>query len=325
MQRRGLQGLSSRVLLAVGLLLATMQVGFGQGSSEGNPQDGKRLFERETFGGNGRTCQTCHSARTGTVSPEDAHMRLQLDPDDPLFRHDGSDDGLGNGVTRMLQDATILMVIPLAPNVRLVNAPQARSVIVRRGIPTTLNTPALDAVLMLDGRQPTLQSQAAGAIHDHAQNTVAPTAKELRRLAAFQVTEAFFSSAALRDFARGGSAPGLPAGVTEAEQRGRRFFADLPPGEDGKDGLCATCHSGPMLNATNAFLPVPGVQPGTRFQTVLVSEINAAQNPVIDFIFTNQNRNLCTTLVGPLDLRFKTATPTMTQHAQRTQLIMQQF
>ena len=42
-----------------------------------------------------------------------------------------------------------------------------------------------------------------------------------------------------------------------------------------------------MLNATNAFLPVPGVQPGTRFQTVLVSEINAAQNPVIDFIFTN--------------------------------------
>ena len=33
--------------------------------------------------------------------------------------HDGSDDGLGHGVTRMLTDATILMTIPLPPNVRL--------------------------------------------------------------------------------------------------------------------------------------------------------------------------------------------------------------
>src|SRR5574338_135733 len=31
--------------------------------------NGKKLFERETFGGNGRTCATCHGAATGTVSP----------------------------------------------------------------------------------------------------------------------------------------------------------------------------------------------------------------------------------------------------------------
>ena len=31
------------------------------------------LFEDATFGGNGRTCRTCHSRETGTVSPEDAH------------------------------------------------------------------------------------------------------------------------------------------------------------------------------------------------------------------------------------------------------------
>ena len=31
--------------------------------------EGQRLFERETFGGNGRTCLTCHSRETGTVSP----------------------------------------------------------------------------------------------------------------------------------------------------------------------------------------------------------------------------------------------------------------
>src|SRR5262245_38766957 len=31
-----------------------------------NSPSGRRLFERETFGGNGRTCSTCHSADTGT-------------------------------------------------------------------------------------------------------------------------------------------------------------------------------------------------------------------------------------------------------------------
>ena len=35
--------------------------------------EGQRLFDRETFGGNGRTCLTCHSRETGTVSPRDAH------------------------------------------------------------------------------------------------------------------------------------------------------------------------------------------------------------------------------------------------------------
>jgi hypothetical protein len=52
---------------------------------------------------------------------------------------------------------------------------RARFVVVPRGIPTTLNTPALHPVLMLDGRQPTLTSQATGAIHDHAHNTIEPT------------------------------------------------------------------------------------------------------------------------------------------------------
>ena len=53
------------------------------------------------------------------------------------------------GVTRMLTDATILVRIPLPGNVSLANDPQARSVVVRRGIPTTLNTPAFDPVLIV--------------------------------------------------------------------------------------------------------------------------------------------------------------------------------
>jgi cytochrome c peroxidase len=252
----------------------------------GHRRDGKRLFERETFGGNGRTCMTCHGSQTGTVSPDDALLRFRMNPGDPLFLHDGSDDGHEGGVTRMLDDATILVEVPLPPNVRLADDPGARTVVVRRGVPSTLNTPALDPVLMWDGREPDLQSQARGAIRGHAQAAEEPGADDLQRIAEFERSKEFFSSDALRSFAAGGPAPALPEGVTESERRGRRFFVDAADPADPKVGSCAACHSGPMLNQTNRFLPLP-VPPGARFQDVLVSEFNSAANPVRTFIFTN--------------------------------------
>src|SRR5262244_1561349 len=99
--------------------------------------EGKRLFEQETFGGNGRTCLTCHSRDTGTVSPADAQRRFAQNPRDPLFLHDGSDDGKGNGAARMLTEATFLVEIPLPTNVSLADDPTARSVLLRRGTPST--------------------------------------------------------------------------------------------------------------------------------------------------------------------------------------------
>ena len=276
-----------------------------QGDSVGNRQDGKHLFERETFGGNGRTCATCHSSETGTVSPEDAQRRLKANPHDPLFVHDGSDDGQGHGVSRMLKDATILVEIPLPPNVSLADDPDARTVVLRRGIPSTMDTPALDKVLMVDGRQPDLRSQAAGAIHDHAQALVVPSGQDLTRLAEFQLTDRFFSSPEVRRWALGGPAPSLPGGITESEKRGRRFFEDLPPNpanfpEGLKDGLCSACHSGPLLNQGNEFLQfvVPGAMKGTRFQDVGVSEFNALGNPARPFVFTNADGTK-TTVVTP--------------------------
>jgi cytochrome c peroxidase len=185
----------------------------------------------------------------------------------------------------MLADATILVRIPLPANVSLVNDPTARSVVLRRGIPSTLNTPALDPVLMLDGRQPDLLAQARGAIADHAQPGRAPTRKELELIAAFQHMPHFFSSPALLKYAYTGIQPKLPSGRTPAEVRGRRFFIDAPLQGDFKTGLCGNCHSGPMLNETNEFLPFPPFKRGGRFQTVGVSEINSAGNPVIDFAF----------------------------------------
>jgi len=75
-------------------------------------EEGRRLFEEETFGGNGRTCATCHGARTGTFSPADAQRRLAKNPDDPLFVHDGLDDGF-QGTTRITEHATVRIEIPL--------------------------------------------------------------------------------------------------------------------------------------------------------------------------------------------------------------------
>ena len=288
--------MSRFIIACTAILLSVMGSALsGQGNSVGNRMDGTRLFERETFGGNGRTCVTCHSLQTGTVSPQDAFRRFQADPGDPLFAHDGSDDGQGHGVTRMLRDATVLISIPLPANIQIAGNSAATSVVLRRGIPTTLNTPALpipepfnpfDNVFMLDGRQRTLELQAAGAIHDHAVATVAPSSKDLERIKEFQLTDDFFSSSELRNFARGGPAPGLPEDRTAQEKRGRFFFEDVVDFVDFNHGLCGACHSGPLLNETNFFfelLTLGAVPKGSRFQDVLVSELNEGNNPTFRF------------------------------------------
>lgn len=286
-------GIKLAVIMLIAVAAGSVGPRLGRAQSDddarhgvGKRKDGKHLFERETFGGNGRTCLTCHSRETGTVSPQDALHRFSENALDPLFLHDGSDDGHGHGVTRMTTEATVLVEIPLPPNVSLADDPYARTVTLRRGIPSTLNTPALDKVLMLDGREPSLKTQAANAIRGHYQSNEHVSDRDLARIAEFELSKGFFSSSALRRFADGGPAPTLPEGCTESEKRGRRFFIDAPAGPNVKDGLCAACHSGPMLNQTNKFLPVP-VPPGSRFQNVLVSELNAAKNPVREFIFKN--------------------------------------
>jgi len=282
--------LRSRIMYAV--LPLAMLTGYvsavaqsnGNGNSVGNRQDGKRLFERETFAGNGRTCLTCHTRETGTISPSDAQRRFQADPYDPLFLHDGSDDGHGRGATRIQKDGTILVEMALPPNVTLAKDPNAKSVLLRRGIPSTLNSPALDRVVMWDGREPNLEAQARSAIRGHAQSVIVPSDKDVQRIAEYQQTDDFFTSPSLRDYARGGPAPTLPEGRTESEKRGRRFFEEVPLQPNSTTGHCAICHSGPMLNQTSRFFPAP-VPVGSRFQNVLVSEFNAAGNPVYDFIF----------------------------------------
>lgn len=264
----------------------------GQQNAPTPSQRNRQLFTTATFGGNGRTCDTCHSLTTGTgtVSPQDAQERYQKNPLDPLFLADGSDDGQGHGVTRILKDATILITIPLPPNVTLADDPTATTVTLRRGIPTTLNTPAFDPVLMLDGRDPNLPTQALHAIQVHFQPTIIPAMADLLGISQFELTQPFYSSPTLQAYAQGGPPPVLPQGATDSEKRGRLFFVDAPFVPGAKAGACAFCHSGPLLNQTNAFFvqATGGLVPaGTRFQSVAVSELNEGGNPVRPFLLHN--------------------------------------
>jgi cytochrome c peroxidase len=246
-------------------------------------EEGRRLFDEETFQGNGRTCVTCHSVKNGTFSPEDAQKRLAKNPADPLFVDDGLDDGV-HGTSRITENATVRIEIPLTSRVKLASDPTATSVTVLRGTPTTRNTPSLQPVFMYDGRDTTLEEQALGAVHAHARNGFEPTPLQLQLIAEFQQTAPrFFSSVPLFLFAHGGPPPRLPDGVTASEKRGRAMFDDVPISEGSTRGLCAMCHSGPMLdvsNEFNIFLPIPGL----RFFGVSVSERNKLNLPTHEFI-----------------------------------------
>jgi len=244
--------------------------------------EGRRLFRKETFGGNGRTCETCHSRSTGTLSPADVVKLLTEDPGNPLFLHDGLDNGI-SGVARIAEHATIRMVLPLPPNIRIAEDPSATSVVLLRGIPGTVNTPALDPALMYDLRARNLSDQALGAIHDHAQNTVEPTEEQLAMIAEFQRTDTrFFSSEELQDFAGGGPPPVLPPGKTTSQQRGRLMFVETEFTPGSTKGICALCHTGPMLNQTSPFNRTS--PPGTRSANIGVSERNLLNLPEYTFL-----------------------------------------
>ena len=253
---------------------------------------GRRTFDVEQFGGNGRTCVTCHMRETGTITVEAVAARLAADPQDALFRHDALDGGTA-GTGRLLAQATIRVELTLPPFVTLVDDPTQRTIVVNRGVPSTMNSPSLDggvdAALMYDLRERDLQAQALGAIHGHAKGTVEPTRAQLDAIALFERNdERFFSSPTIRTHAQGGPQPELPAGVTESERRGRLFFLS-DPAAGTKRGMCGQCHSGPNLNALSTFgaSQSGGIPEGAKFGSALVAEKNASKDPVLRFRVDN--------------------------------------
>jgi cytochrome c peroxidase len=251
---------TQKTMLIQFLLLQSALICLAQ--SQGGPPNpsGRSLFDQETFGGNGRTCATCHSKKTGTFSIEEAQARFAKDPNDSLFRSPDSDNGDGQTYNRLLTTGTISIDVPLAPNVQLLDDPTARTVKVFRATPTVKNVTTLVPFLMSDGRESSsnLQHQAVSAIHQHTQNTVEPTSDQLDKIALFEQTDQrFFSSGVLKLFANGGPPPRLPEGNTPSERRGRRFL--------NPDRQCGVCHSGPMLNMSSEFDFLIG--PGSRFHS----------------------------------------------------------
>jgi cytochrome c peroxidase len=245
---------------------------------------GKQLFRHETFAGNDRTCETCHVRSTGALSPRDVRRAFREDPHGPLFRAIDGDDGVAGSYTRLLARATIRVTIPLHPDVRLKDDPDARSVVVERGVPTTFDKhPVLEPMLMFDGRERDLATQAGHAVADHAEPRRIPVPSERDDIAAFERT--LFTSRAIAGFVAGGAPPTLPEGCTPAEKRGRRFFEDVPfaPATTGLAGFCAWCHSGPMLNTTSQHNPLQ--EPGGRFSNAFVSVFNKSGLPRRTYVF----------------------------------------
>ena len=290
-------------LAALAVLVASATAGNQLSiSNELEELNGKKLFERETFAGNGRTCDTCHSKLTGTLGLADVQQIIdKADPDDRFLLHDALDDD-GVGTTRVQTHGTIRLTIPLPPWVSMADDPGATHVTVFRGIPSTRNTPALDPILNHDGRPATVEEQALAAVRDHYENTVEPTSAELDAIAEFQRTNAhFFSSDALKEFAAGGPPPELPPGITPAEQRGRTFLVDAPFDPPSKNGICALCHSGPMLNTVSqAHSDFGGgrPRPGVRFIGTGVNHVNAPNNPIRTWII-NDGVNPVVTVQSP--------------------------
>lgn len=247
---------STSRLLSIALLSISASV-FATDSADAG-RSGQFLFDKETFGGNGRTCVTCHTPKSSTFSTEEAQQRFGKNPNDPLFRAPDSDHLDGQSYDRLLAFGTIKIDVPLAPNVRLVDDPGARTATVFRATPTVKNVTTLVDFLMSDGRESTanLPHQALSAIHQHTQNTIQPTKAQLDKIAEFErKNERFFSSATLQKFAEGGQAPKLPEGKTPSEKRGRKFF--------NPNRQCGICHSGAMLDTSSEFDFL--IAPGSRF------------------------------------------------------------
>lgn len=285
------------ITLLVAALIAGVNLVKGQ-EDEGDQvlsrqqRAGKRVFEKETFGGNGRVCSTCHIGRSGTFTPEQARELFARNPKNPLFRSIDSDDGIGDSYNRLLTHGTVRIPIPLPANAEIVGEPGNRTAVVFRGTPSTNNV-AFENVLMLDGRFADLQNQSLGAVETHYQPTVLPTEQQQADVKAYQQT--LFSDERLRRYFETGVPPKLPRGNTASEKRGARWFDSSTP-----DGKCAQCHSGPLLNMTNAFngcstgrscAPFPiGQQlqpPGQRFSSNETSELNLAGNPTKTYVFHN--------------------------------------
>jgi len=221
--------------------------------------------------GNGRACATCHVPEQAFgLTPQHVEQRYQLlqsrrklnpNADDPLFRPIDANDG-AEDFTNLRQHALVRVFIKLPTDangqklVWPVDDPDATQVALWRSTPTVLNT-AFTGPYQLDGRQPTLQAQALGALIDHSEIQVAPKQQFLNDVAAFQKT--LFSSKSVKNLARalarGEPPPPTDPPLNDLERQGKALF----------ERHCAVCHGGPTQT-----VPLPEL--GDIIRNIFVSK-----------------------------------------------------
>jgi hypothetical protein len=236
-------------------------------SEAGNPHSGAAFFTVDfpNVHGNGRSCATCHVPEAAfQLSPELVEERYQAlqqlrltDPlaDDPLFRSiDANDDA--DDFTNLRTHALVRVFLKLPTDSQgqklmwPVSDPSATIVSVWRSTPTVMNT-AFTAPYQLDGRQPTLQDQALGALVGHSEIAREPKDRFLNDVAAFEKT--LFSSPAVKLLASAlehrtnASADGSAAHLAGANRQNalRQALRELPRWTDtnGTAPHARTCHS----------------------------------------------------------------------------------
>jgi mono/diheme cytochrome c family protein len=213
---------------------------------------GERLFFEETFGGNGRTCGTCHPRENNfTLDPE---FIATLPNDNPLFVAETNPD-----LEKNFENPRLMRPLGLILE-NLDGFGDLENVFVMRGIPPTLALRT--SIASGDGPRTgwsgdgapgdgSLRSFATGAVIQHFTKTTnriagvdfrLPTEEELDALEAFQLS-----------LGRGED-PSLPLALEgDAAARGQEIFLDRALGK------CSLCHFNAGANGDPAvFGPQAG-------------------------------------------------------------------
>jgi cytochrome c peroxidase len=220
-------------------------------------EKGKQLFDNALPDTNGRSCATCHVEDEHRVlTLANAAARFASDPADPLFNPKDADDPTAATPTYdHIMAGLIRVTLALPDNLDLIDADgnvvtgAARTIDVWRAVPSSENT-VYSAPYQYDGRELTLESQAAGALAFHSDLPTPPPESVLDDIAAYERTQ--FSSPFARHVAHA---------IEHDEPIPDLHF---PPGSDEAAGqalfenICATCHGSPTQ--THVVDPAVGNQ-----------------------------------------------------------------
>ena len=220
-------------------------------------EEGRRLFFEETFGGNGRTCGTCHRAeRNFTIDPD---FIKRLPKKDPLFVHETNPD------LRELENAFLLRKFGLfLENLDGFDEPGVfRSAQHTLGLGLTSGPATRGDVALLKGAlgwsgdgapgTGTLREFAIGAVIQHFPKSLErrnnadfrlPTEDELDALLAFQL-----SLGRQEEYLVDPDEPGALSFSDPFVTEGQRLFHGAPATNGTRQ--CGGCHNGAGANSSD--------------------------------------------------------------------------